>query len=83
MGSSSPLPTAVEGIRRDVGFYEKRRIAEWNGEDELGRQDALQRLEKDNDVPLDFIAALLAEYGIDFSDLAKGLARWRKMNVRI
>lgn len=46
----------------------------------LGRQDALQRLEKDNDVPLDFIAALLAEYGIDFSDLAKGLARWRKMN---
>jgi hypothetical protein len=49
----------------------------------LGRQDALRRLEKDNDIPLDFLAALLSKHGINFSELSKGLTRWRKRHVRI
>lgn len=49
----------------------------------LGRQEALRRLENDNDVPLDFIAALLTKHDINFSELSKGLARWRKRHDRI
>jgi hypothetical protein len=46
----------------------------------LGRQDALQKLQKDNDVPLDFIAAFTAEHGINFSELSKGLDRFGTVN---